>query len=399
MHQSFRVLAAALVLLPVLAADARGRQLLEVDGIELRGQAELVMSGGGRCNVLESDTRYEEKKANHGAPMDIWRLEFAVRNGTARWLDHLIARYEIDAEWPECTNWDEPEAGHPLSSPGWARESGFIQRSGRNVVAPGQTLTETVHIIVLRGDPKPRFVNWSLDFDFGAAARPGDPGAPAAAQPPAATAEQENLFWQSIAESTNPAEFEAYLIQFPDGVFRPLATARLAALRERSDAPVRTDRVPQGKVESPQQVPTEVAFEARCGESNSQPHNCWVEVPGRGGCYAWFPGKGGTSDFFPPYSGARFTSFVWEGQCLNGLAHGDWVLTRDSETVQGPFVEGKRHGYWESRKTSEDTEFAYDNREGEFVNGRLHGTLRVLRLWFGEAQKSETRFVNGERVD
>ena len=90
-----RVLTLALLLFPVLAADALGQQLLEIDGIELRGEAQLVMSGGGTCNVLESDTAYEEKKANHGAPMDIWRLDFSVRNGSGRWLDHLIARFQI----------------------------------------------------------------------------------------------------------------------------------------------------------------------------------------------------------------------------------------------------------------------------------------------------------------
>ena len=49
--------------------------------------------------------------------------------------------------------------------------------------------------------------------------------------PPAASAELEGLFWQSIMNSTNPAELEAYLAQFPNGVFRTLAEARLAALR------------------------------------------------------------------------------------------------------------------------------------------------------------------------
>ena len=39
------------------------------------------------------------------------------------------------------------------------------------------------------------------------------------------------VFWQSIANSTNPVEFEAYLAQFPNGVFRALAEARLASLR------------------------------------------------------------------------------------------------------------------------------------------------------------------------
>ena len=54
--------------------------------------------------------------------------------------------------------------------------------------------------------------------------------------PPSATAEQDNLFWQSIADSSNPAEFEAYLAQFPNGVFRALAEVRLAALRSPSNA-------------------------------------------------------------------------------------------------------------------------------------------------------------------
>ena len=95
-----------------LAVDARGQRLLETDGVELRGEAQLVMSGSGTCNVLETA---------------------------------------------------------------------------------------------------------------------GAPGTPAPA--PAATAEQENLFWQSIMDSTNLADFEAYLAQFPNGVFRPLAQAGLAVPR------------------------------------------------------------------------------------------------------------------------------------------------------------------------
>ena len=54
---------------------------------------------------------------------------------------------------------------------------------------------------------------------------------PSPARAPTASAELEGLFWQSIMNSTNPAEFEAYLSQFPNGMFRALAQARLAALR------------------------------------------------------------------------------------------------------------------------------------------------------------------------
>ena len=43
-------------------------------------------------------------------------------------------------------------------------------------------------------------------------------------------AEQETVFWQSIVNSTNQAMFETYLEQFPNGVFRALAEARLAEL-------------------------------------------------------------------------------------------------------------------------------------------------------------------------
>ena len=171
-----RVLTTALILFAALSVDARGRQLLEVDGIELRGIERLVLSGGGTCNVLESDTSYEARKDNHGAPMDIWRLDFSVHNGSGRWLDHLIARFQIEAEWPDCTNWDGPDAGQFAQPIEWADSAGHIQESGRNVVAPGQTLTETKFFIVLPGDREPQFENWSMDFDF-AAAPPAESGA------------------------------------------------------------------------------------------------------------------------------------------------------------------------------------------------------------------------------
>ncbi len=62
-----------------------------------------------------------------------------------------------------------------------------------------------------------------------AAQQPGSASQASAA--PTAAAGLEGLFWQSILNSTNPAEFEAYLQRFPDGVFSELAQARLVALR------------------------------------------------------------------------------------------------------------------------------------------------------------------------
>ena len=47
----------------------------------------------------------------------------------------------------------------------------------------------------------------------------------------------EGLFWQSIMNSENAADFEAYLAQFPNGVFRALAENRLTELRSSADNP------------------------------------------------------------------------------------------------------------------------------------------------------------------
>ena len=59
-----------------------------------------------------------------------------------------------------------------------------------------------------------------------------DPGTAPVADGVSATvaAQQETVFWQSIAGSRTAADFEAYLRQYPAGTFRALATTRLARL-------------------------------------------------------------------------------------------------------------------------------------------------------------------------
>ena len=267
MPQIFGVLTTALVLLPALAADVygqHGERLLSADqGVEMRGSVTMANEGGGRCNVLETDTSYEETKHNDGALMDIWRVDYMVRNRSGRWLDRLAARYHVDSEWPDCTNWDDPVDGDwLLTNILWGGSFRNIQEVGRNSVAPDQVLIETEYFTVLRGDPAPRFSEWSMDFSF-AIAPPSTGGTEAPASPGAASPEQENLFWQSIMNSADPAEFEAYLAQFPGGVFRSLAEARLAALRTPvadppPTAPRRADAAPDRTPPSAPRRPGEV---------------------------------------------------------------------------------------------------------------------------------------------
>ena len=411
MSQSFRVLTTALVLCGVLAADARGQQLLEVDGIELRGEAQLVLSGGGTCNVLESDTSYEDKQENHGAPMDVWRLDFTVRNGSGRWLDHLIARFQIASQWPECTNWDGPDAGSFPQNIEWADSIGTIQESGRNVVAPDQTLTETRYFIVLRGDPEPRFSNWSMDFDFAAGPPTADAGSPATV--PAASAEQETVFWQSIADSENPADFEAYLAQFPNGVFRALAENRLAALSAPAgDTPSRAAADNPPEVAGSRRGGGGARGDApRAGFSADQTcagkpegSECFKELANQPECYVW-------DDYL--YADQTVT---WTGECAGGLAqgtgtlawvgddaeqssestgllqdgkrHGPWVMRWSNGNVgEGPVVDGEEQGHWVIRQPNGTV------GEGPVVDGNRHGNW----VWsLADGRVDEVPYVDGE---
>ncbi|HWP74690.1 MAG TPA: caspase family protein, partial [Methylomirabilota bacterium] len=54
----------------------------------------------------------------------------------------------------------------------------------------------------------------------------------AAAVSPAQAPDREGLFWMSIKDSTDPAAFEAYLKQYPQGTFAPLARLRLASVSQ-----------------------------------------------------------------------------------------------------------------------------------------------------------------------
>ena len=80
----------------------------------------------------------------------------------------------------------------------------------------------------------------------------------AVAQKPDASAEAlrtEMVFWDSVRGSSDPADYRAYLDQYPDGRFAALARNRLAALTPKPAAPVaaaasaqqrpRSERLPQ----------------------------------------------------------------------------------------------------------------------------------------------------------
>ena len=59
----------------------------------------------------------------------------------------------------------------------------------------------------------------------------------AAMTPPPVATDREALFWMSIKDGTDPAGFEAYLRQYPEGTFSALARQRLAGVAQQARAP------------------------------------------------------------------------------------------------------------------------------------------------------------------
>ena len=144
---------------------------------------------------------------------------------------------------------------------------------------------------------------------------------------PAPNVAQENLFWQSIMNSTDRADFEAYLRQFPNGAYRALARNRLARLRGPARPPP-GDRPPVAQF-SGSPVCTR--------EPRGVP--CWMEVDNRPGCYVWNPNP------------QPEETVSWTGDCASGFAQGAGALTFSSAGGQeavtgGRLRDGKLDGTW-----------------------------------------------------
>jgi TPR repeat protein len=87
---------------------------------------------------------------------------------------------------------------------------------------------------------------------------------PAPAQQAQRAQAAEIAFWQSVRDSGNPCELEAYLAAYPRGVFAPLASIRLRALR---NAGARKKALPaQPRAASPRPPATAKAPTYRFGE-------------------------------------------------------------------------------------------------------------------------------------
>ena len=191
----------------------------------------------------------------------------------------------------------------------------------------------------------------------------------------------EVVFWQSIQNSTNPAEFEAYLQQFPNGVFRALAQVRLAALRTSAGggtlaagarvggdgsrpSGARVSAAPtsvSGSVTATDaRPPSDTTFRPEETCAGKPPGAaCWMEISRQPGCRVWNWGL---------VLGATVT---WTGACPGGLAQGTgtltWVLDDYRRTDTGRLLDGKLTGHWVARGSDGTV------AEGPTVDGEWNG--------------------------
>ena len=430
-----------LAMIPALAETFHSR-----DGVVFEGTLRKVVPQAAVCNVLEQyhpPDVYERLKPNQGQPLDLWQVDFAVRNESGRRIEHLRASGWVRAEHPPCTNWsgEGPGGGPVLPQPSlivptmWSDYFQMLQRA--DGMRPGEQERRSIYLVVF-GEHQPRFGEWDIDYLFAAdiddaseragtaeiVRGPNKAAGPAFELPPEIQVDRYLLQAEQAVREGDAAGVRAAMERLealgrehgleptPEDHFRYAQAWAAAGEAERvMEAVVRYLRLEGreaehyiealellNRAESGKLLPAGV--EPSC-EGQAEGAECWKELASHPGCHVWDN----------HYYGDQ--TVTWTGGCAGGLAsgtgnlkwvrgddenehrgmlregkhHGLWVERYASGTVQeGPYVNGKRHGDWVLRSASGNV------FEGPFVDGKRHGRW-VLR--FASGHRRTATFVNG----
>ena len=325
------------------ATSARAEILYDRDGIQLQGTARIITYNAATCHVLKEslpESRYEELKAHDGQPLHVWQLDYSAYNGTGKGLSYLRADFDVESEYPPCSNWTGEGPGN--SATGSERYSGPVQwgNQSRTLSAPAGMgsgeVKEGVLYLAVYHTHLPSFRRSSVHFTFGE----------------------------------------------PDKTTPPLTEKAAASPNE--SGPDRGQKVRTGSPSSFQNEPT-------CA---GQPKGtaCWMELANQPGCHVWNPNlqPDATATWTGKCAealaqGTGMLKWVWDGgektsegtgPLQEGKRQGQWVERWADGTVQeGPYVEGKAHGRWVERWSGGGV------YEGPYVEGKAHG--RWVERWSG----------------
>jgi hypothetical protein len=221
-------------LLPINARLVQEQDLL-FEAIDVALPLSVMEQAGVRVKLVFLDACRDNPLArslarslrSDGRSADIGRGLARIEGATGTLIAYATAPGDIAAD------------GRGRNSPFTAGLLNWIDKPGLEVRAMLGRVRESVH-----KETNGRQVPWVNESLLGelylrpteiiaAPATPDvGPPVPAPASPGQATAEHEILFWRSIKDSTRPEDFDAYLAQFPNGIFAGLARNRVRALRQ-----------------------------------------------------------------------------------------------------------------------------------------------------------------------
>ena len=195
--------------------------LVEQEGIELSGSVRVVARGVGTCEVREashSEEVYEQIKANHGQPLDVWRLDYSAYNGSGKPLSSLSAHFKVESEWPPCTTWSGPEGSYakPVL---WGGSFQVLQKPYG--LGPGEEVSDTIFLLVFHAH-RPKFESWDVNYRFGKPmGTPAGAGAAGADAVRHAAADADAPGRQQVQPQVRERlPFEPEMVEIPGGSFR-----------------------------------------------------------------------------------------------------------------------------------------------------------------------------------
>jgi Caspase domain len=206
-------------LLPI-GAEIQAEGDVELEAVSASSILSQMQFAGNAVNLVFLDACRNNPlaKANRSGTRGLARLD-APRGS---FVGYSTAPGDVAADGDGANSPYALALAEELKKPGIS-----VEEAHRNVRAK---------VLAQSADKQTPWDSSSLTGAVGLAAKVAEPtpqpvAQAAPTQPQEASVDKEVVFWESIKGSADPADFEAYLAQYPQGTFVPLAKNKIAALK------------------------------------------------------------------------------------------------------------------------------------------------------------------------
>jgi uncharacterized protein len=210
--------------------------------ISLRGLVSQLQAGGVKRSLIILD-------ACRDNPMVKRFADSAKGAGRSSGVGRGLA--VVEKTPAETVVWFSTEAGQ-IAADGDGKNSPFTAALLAAMEQPGLSTDDVFRQVVrsVKGQSPRPYGMFSDAVVLVPAARKADPAAVLAPVPVTDSGDREVIFWQSVKDSKDSADFQAYLAKYPGGDFAVLAKNRLEALK-----PTKVAVIPTKVAEIPTPVP------------------------------------------------------------------------------------------------------------------------------------------------